>query len=168
MRPPSKISMQISRPVYNMHRGAGQKQSGFTLLELLIVIMLMTLILSLSMVFFANLLPSNRFKATVRDVSSTFRHARALAQIHTERQTVAFDLDTREYGIEGRRMRKLPSGIQLRIIDPIEGEILNGKYRFRVHTVGIDGGTIELEDEKRKAKILMDPIRGAIVKRDEG
>jgi prepilin-type N-terminal cleavage/methylation domain-containing protein len=145
-----------------------QGHAGFTLIELLIVIALITLILSLSTVFFANLLPSNRFKATVRDVSTTFRHARTLAQMHTKQQTVIFDLDTRTYGIDGRRMREIPAGIQIRIIDPMEGEILNGEYRFRVNTVGIDGGTIVLDDEKREARIQMDPIRGAVVRRDEG
>ncbi len=144
-----------------------QGHAGFTLIELLIVIALMTLILSLSTVFFANLLPSNRFKATVRDVSTTFRHARTLAQMHTKQQTVIFNLDTGEYGIEGRRMREIPAGIQIRIIDPIEGELLNGEYQFRVNTVGIDGGIIVLDDEKRKARIQMDPIRGAVVSRDE-
>jgi hypothetical protein len=128
----------------------------------------MTLILSLSTVFFANLLPSNRFKATVRDVSTTFRHARTLAQIHSEQQTVIFDLDTKRYGIDGRHTREIPAGVQIRIIDPIEGEILNGEYRFRVNTVGIDGGTIVLDDEKREARIQMDPILGAVVSRDEG
>ena len=107
---------------------APQRHTGFTLIELLIVIGLMTLILSLSTVFFANLLPSNRFKATVRDVSTTFRHARTLAQIHSEQQTVIFDLDTKRYGIDGRHTREIPSGVQIRIIDPIEGEILNGEY----------------------------------------
>jgi len=143
-----------------------RRDAGFTLLEILIVITLMTIILSLSIVLFANFLPSNRFKAVVRDVSTTFRHARALAQIHGERQTVIFDLDAGSYGIENRKMREIPPGIQIRIVDPIEGEVLNGAYRFRVNTVGTDGGTIVLEDGKREARIQMDPILGVVLKKD--
>lgn len=168
MRAPYTGRMHPSPFPSRISRCEPQHQTGFTLLELLIVIALMTLILSLSTVFFANLLPSNRFKATVRDVSTTFRHARTLAQMHTKQQTVIFNLDTGKYGIEGRRMREIPAGIQIRIIDPLEGELLNGEYRFRVNTVGIDGGIIVLDDEKREARIQMDPIRGAVVFRDEG
>jgi prepilin-type N-terminal cleavage/methylation domain-containing protein len=136
---------------------------GFTLLELIIVLFLISLILGLSVIYFANFLPSNRFKATVRDISTTIRQARALAQIHGERQIITIDLDSKNYGIEGRVTKNVPSGIQIKVLDPISGDIYEGKYQLIVHSIGIEGGTIILWDDKRKASIAIDPVVGSLV-----
>ena len=83
-------------------------RAGFTLLELIIVIFLITLMVGLSAVFFANTLPSGRFNATVRELASTIRQARHLAQLNGEKQIITIDLDSRSYGIEGRGKKNLP------------------------------------------------------------
>ncbi|MBE0427321.1 MAG: prepilin-type N-terminal cleavage/methylation domain-containing protein [Nitrospirae bacterium] len=140
-----------------------KNNKGFTLLELIIVLFLITLILGLSLVLFANFLPSNRFKATVRDFSTTIRQARALAQIHGERQIVTIDIDSKKYGIEGRFIKNIPPDIQIKVMDPISGDIHEGRYQFIVHSIGIEGGTVVLWDDKRKASITIDPVVGSLV-----
>jgi general secretion pathway protein H len=141
-----------------------KNNKGFSLLELIIVLFLMTLILGLSAVFFANALPSNKFNATVRSISTTIRQARSLAQIHGERQTVTIDLDTKQYGIEGHESKSIPAGIYIKVIDPISGEIQTGKYYFMVQAGGsIEGGTVMLWDTKRQASIQADPVVGSVV-----
>lgn len=142
-------------------------KKGFTLLELIIVLFLITLIFGLSTIFFANLLPSSRFNSTVRDVTSTIRHARTLAQIHGKKQIVTLDLDSKKYGIEGYKMKDFPTDIQIKIIDPLAGEIFEGKYQFIVHSVSIEGGTIVLWNNKKTVNIHMDPIIGSIVMKAE-
>lgn len=144
-----------------------RRRDGFTLLELIIVLFLVTLIIGLSTLFFANLLPSSRFNSTVRDVSSTIRHARALAQIHGKSQIVKVDIDSKSYGIEGYNMKNIPSDIQIKIIDPLAGEIFEGKYQFIVHSVSIEGGTIVLWNNKKAVNIQMDPVVGSIVMKAE-
>ena len=137
---------------------------GFTLLELLIVLFLITLMLGLSSVFFANTLPSGRFHATTREIAATFRHARSLAQIKGKDQAMLINLDTKEYGIVGLKSRAIPDGINIRIEDPFYGDIRAGKYTFTFHSYGsAEGGTIVLWDDKRKVTISLDPIVGSIV-----
>lgn len=137
---------------------------GFTLLELIIVIFLITLILGLSTVFFANTLLSSRLNATVREMSATIRHARSIAQINSETQVVSIDLDSRSYGIEGRGNKSIPSGINIKIMDPFSGEVHNGKYPIVLYAAGgIEGGTIVLSDNRRSVSIQLDPIVGAVV-----
>ncbi|MEW6569622.1 MAG: prepilin-type N-terminal cleavage/methylation domain-containing protein [Nitrospirota bacterium] len=140
-----------------------KKNNGFTLLELIIVLFLITLILSLSLIFFANFLPSNRFKATVRDISTMVRQARSLARIHGESQVFTVNIDSKEYGIEGRKPKDIPPGIQVKIVDPLSGEINEGSYQFIFYEIGFEGGTIVLWDQKRTASIQLDPVVGSLV-----
>lgn len=140
------------------------QNNGFTLLELIIVLFLIMLILSISTVFFANTMPSNRLNATVREMSAAIKHARSLTQIAGEKQTITIDLDSKNYGIEGRMSKSIPSDIYIKVIDPFSGEKLNGKYLIVFHTTGnIEGGEIVLWNNKRAVSIRMDPVVGSVV-----
>jgi general secretion pathway protein H len=139
-------------------------RSGFTLLELIIVIFLITLMIGLSAVFFANTLPSGRFNATAREIASTIRQARHLAQLNGEKQIITIDLDSRSYGIERRGEKTLPSGIDIKVIDPLAGDITSGKYHMAFHATGSsEGGTIVLWNSSRAAHINIDPVAGAVI-----
>lgn len=145
-------------------RNRGSNRDGFTLLEIIIVLSLMTLILGLSAAFFAQTLPSQRFNAAVRDISVTMKHARALAQIKGERQIFTVDLDSKQYGLEGRGEKQLSQDITIKVLDPLLGEVGRGKYFFVFYTTGtFEGGTIELSNNKKKSRIYLDPIIGSII-----
>ncbi len=153
---------------YIVHRAScivhPKKNNGFTLLELIIVLFLITLILGISTIFFAIILPSNRFNATVRDISATIRQARTLTQTLGERQAITIDLDSKKYGIEGRGVKDIPSDIYIKVIDPLSGEIYSGKYQIVLHALGgIEGGTIVLWNNKKTVSIQMDPVVGSVV-----
>jgi type II secretory pathway pseudopilin PulG len=141
-----------------------KKENGFILLELIIVLFLMAIILGMSTLLFTNLLPSQKLHATVREVSATIREARSLARIHDEKQFVIFDLDAKQYGIEGRGTRAVPENISLKIIDPFAGEIIEGKYQIVFYASGgIEGGTIVLWNDKKTIEIQTDPIAGSVI-----
>ncbi|MBI5639768.1 MAG: prepilin-type N-terminal cleavage/methylation domain-containing protein, partial [Nitrospirae bacterium] len=108
-------------------------RAGFTLLELIIVMFLITLILAISTVFFAATLPSSRFNSTARDMASTIRHARTLSKLKGEEQVVFIDLDAHKYGIENLRSKDLSPDIDIRVDDPLAGEIIRGRYRLIFH-----------------------------------
>lgn len=141
-------------------------QKGFTLLELIIVIFLISLVLGLSAVFFANTLPSGRLNATVREMTAMIKYARSFASIKGEPQTVTIDLDAKRYGIEGRGYRKIPADINIMVIDTLEGEIYKGQYHFLFYgTGGVDAGSVILWNEKKKVNIHLDPVVGSVVVR---
>jgi general secretion pathway protein H len=138
------------------------RKNGFTLLEIIIVLSLITLILGLSTIFFAGFLPSAKLDAVVRDLSGMIRHARSLARMNMARQTVVIDLDNRTYGIEGQGVKALPPDALIRVIDPFSGEIRQGKYPIAFNPAGgMRGGTIILSRGKKTIMIQMDPITGA-------
>ena len=142
----------------------GSRNHGFTLLELTIVLFLITLILGLSAVFFAGTLPTNRLNAAAREISATIRYARSLSMISGQHQTLAIDLGSKRYGIEGRGHKDIPSDIDIKVIDPLYGEMRNGSYRLEFQpSGGGQGGTIVLWNKKREIRIELDPVIGAAV-----
>ena len=158
MKNVQSISCQILRPDPN---GGNQ---GFTLLEVIIVMVLITLVLGISTVFFANTLTSSTFNTTVKDISSSLRYTRTLAQIQGERKTFTIDLDARTFTIEGKGTREIPAHMNIKIIDPLHGEITEGQYQFIANAMGgVQGGTIVLWDERKTVSIQPDPIVGSVV-----
>jgi hypothetical protein len=126
--------------------------------------LLITLVIGISTVFFANTLTSSTFNTTVRDIASSIRYARSLAQIHGERKTVTIDLDERTFSIEGKGEREIPSDMNIKIVDPLHGELFEGKYQFIANAMGgVQGGTIVLWNEKKTVSIQPDPVVGAVV-----
>jgi len=141
-----------------------RNRAGFTLLELLIVLFLAVLMVMLSAVLFTNTLSSSRLNASAREISASIRHARTLARIHGERQTVSIDLDSKQYGVEGRALRNIPPDVNIKVTDPFSGGVYSGKYLIVASTTGaVSGGTIVLWNKKRAVTIQLDPIIGAVV-----
>jgi len=157
----SCIVHSYKRSEYLRQKG---EQKGFILLELIIVLVLISVIIGLSAIFFANTLPTYKFNATVRNISTTLKQARSLARIHDERQTVTIDMESRKYTLEGHDPKDIPEGIAVKVIDPVSGEIQTGTYNFVLNpSGGIQGGTIVLWNAKRSASIQLDPVVGAVV-----
>ncbi|HME46397.1 MAG TPA: prepilin-type N-terminal cleavage/methylation domain-containing protein [Syntrophorhabdales bacterium] len=137
--------------------------SGFTLIELAVVLFLMALIAGLSAIFFGNTLPSAKLTATGRELSATIRQARSLAQLKGTSQTVLVNLDTRRYGIEGRSTKSIPPEIGMKLLDPLLGEVQGGTYRILFEaTGGIEGATIDLWNRNRSLRIVTDPVLGTV------
>jgi prepilin-type N-terminal cleavage/methylation domain-containing protein len=140
------------------------RRDGFTLLEIMIVLFLITLILGLSAVFFANVLPSHKLNASVRELSATIRRAHMLAEVSGSRQTVSIDLDARKYGIEGRGYKSFDPDITVRVLDPFDGESRTGIHNMIFQASGgIQGETIIMGAGKKKVKIELDPVVGTVV-----
>lgn len=141
-----------------------RRNSGFTLLELIIVMFLISLIFGISAVFFVNSLPAGKFNAAVRDISSAVRHARALAQINGTTQAITLDMEARKYGIPGKELKLLPPNVRMKVLDPFAQEVTEGQYAFHFGPSGSsEGGTIMLWTDKRTVSIVIDPVVGAAV-----
>jgi prepilin-type N-terminal cleavage/methylation domain-containing protein len=137
---------------------------GFTLLELIIVMTLVSLMFGLSTVFFANVLPSARLGAMGRELSSAIRQMELLAQNRGEDQILTINLDTRQYGPEGGVMKTFPANISVMVNDPDFGVLRYGKYPmiFRA-TGGVEGGTVVLGYKKKILYIQADPVVGSVM-----
>ncbi|NTU42212.1 MAG: prepilin-type N-terminal cleavage/methylation domain-containing protein, partial [Nitrospirales bacterium] len=73
-------------------RTSWRREGGFTLLELIIVLFLITLILGLSTVFFTTSLSSGRLNSTAREMAAALRHARVMANMRGDSMLFTIDL----------------------------------------------------------------------------
>jgi general secretion pathway protein H len=137
---------------------------GFTLLEIIVVITLVTLVLGLTTLFFGNALPGARLNAAARELSATMRYARMSARSNGEMRTVNIDLDARTYNIDQSASKALPEDVRIRVNDSVAGDISSGNYPVLFHESGtVEGGTITLWNAKKTINIELDPLIGSII-----
>ncbi len=144
--------------------------AGFTLLELMVVMLLIVLFLSIALFFISPSLFGNPLESTIRDISSTMRHARSLSQISGSVQTITIDPDAQQYFLKGQKKKRIPDGISVSVLDPLSQEQMNEKYDFLFYPFGsTDGTLILLEYKNRTVTLALDPVVGSVaVKRESG
>jgi len=149
------------------HRGVKRalpSGGGFTLIEIMMVMVLVLIVLGISTVFFSGMLPSQNLNAAGRELSAMLRFARLLATNSGEPRTVFVDLETGRYGIQGVQPRRIPRGITVKVTDVLEGEITRGQYSILFNgSGGVPWGRITLSGGKRVLTIELDPVVGAVI-----
>lgn len=116
--------------------------TGFTMVELLVVLFLIGLMLSIAVPSFIHTVETLKFKATARKIVSTLRYARNTAVFKQMSQAVGFDIDNNLYylllegqGTEGdedplsRSIKtfKLPSDVSIKSMEMVKDRIESGK-----------------------------------------
>jgi len=142
---------------------------GFTLIEILVVLILVSLIVTISTIFFANMLPKAKHRAGAGEIAATIKYARNLAASKNERQTVTFDLDAGSYGIKGRPGKTIPDETSLVIYESdINAEpIKKGRYNIYFDTTGTGNwDRISLTRGDRTIGIKADPVLTAVLTED--
>ena len=134
---------------------------GFTFIEVMIVVFLMSLIVGISTIFFASTLPSAKHKAAARELVATIKYARHLAFVKNENQIISIDLDARNYFIKGRETKSIPSEISITVYDNNvnANPVRKGKYIISYDTTaGSDWSSIDLTRGEKVITIKSDPI----------
>ncbi|MBN1547719.1 MAG: prepilin-type N-terminal cleavage/methylation domain-containing protein [Syntrophaceae bacterium] len=140
------------------------KRNGYTLIELMLVLVLITLILGLTAVYFAGSLTKAKLNATGRELAALMRYARTSARMNMEVKAVTIDLDGRTYSLADRATKEIPANISIRLIDPVDGPVDRGKHLFLFHPNGkIEGGKILLSSKAKKLSIDIDPVTGVVL-----
>ncbi len=143
---------------------------GFTLMEILVVLVLMALILGISAALFGNALSGAKQKAAAREIVTALKYAKHLAVATNKRQVLLFDLDTGSYGIKGRRMKTIPEKTKLAIYesDINSRMITEGQYSISYDATGFSQwGWIRLTRDNKIIQIKPDPVRTALIAGDE-
>jgi prepilin-type N-terminal cleavage/methylation domain-containing protein len=139
---------------------------GFTFIEIMVVVFLMSLIVGITTIYFANTLPSARHRATARELAATIKYARNLAYAKNEKQFINIDLDAKSYSLQGREAKSIDRSIALTVYEANANTdaIRNGKYIISYDTSGgSDWSSIALTRGERVITIKADPIMVASV-----
>ena len=143
---------------------------GFTFIEVMIGVFLMSLITGITTIFFANTLPSARHKATARELAATIKYARHLAFVKNEKQIINIDLDAKNYSIKGREIKTIAPEISVTVYgnEVNANPVRNGKYIISYDTnAGSGWSAIELVRGEKVITIKPDPIMVAGIADDK-
>lgn len=138
-----------------------RSNTGFTLLELLIVLVLMVLGLGTITINLSAGNDSMELKAAARDLTSGLRYVRSQAMISHSQTTLDFNLNNNTYQLSGQKKNhRIPENIDI-TINTAKEELHNGVAKLRFFSDGSsNGGRITLEKNKLIQEININWLTG--------
>lgn len=147
-----------------------KNEKGFTLLELMVVLVLVTCAVGLVGVNLASRHASSKIRSAAREFVASVKYAKSKAQLNDEEQTIVVDLDERKYLLKGSKNKKMSAHIDdnVRMIVGLPGGAFyeEGKWEIVFFPEGLLTSDIEavvLSNEKLTFRIELDPIIGASI-----
>lgn len=127
--------------------GSRSGTAGFTLFELLVVLLIMGLMATIAAPYFGRLAPRLEAKATARQVVSLLRSARGEAIRDNREVAVVVDLDDRTLRIGSGRGMTVDEGLGLQLLTGTAELIDDGSGRIRFYPDGTStGGRVTISD----------------------
>ncbi len=148
-----------------IYAGPGSRRKrGFTLLELLVVLLIVSLLIALVPPLFSGAVPGTKLKAAVRDLAVTLRLARNQSITHDVETRVYLNLESPAYAIGNEAPRSLPAGIELKVATaPGQSEAKTSRHVVRFFSDGSSSGTlITLSRGKRSYDLHVGWLSGRV------
>ena len=137
---------------------------GFTLLELLIVLLLVGLIAALTVPAFSGGVSTTQLKSAAREVAAGLRLARGQAIAQRSEAALELDVTARAFRVlPDPRVHALPAGIDIKLFTA-QSDLVNdrvGAIRFYPDG-GSNGGRVTLAAGERKFDVDVDWLTGRV------
>lgn len=158
------------RSMVGRRPGRGRGRRGFTLLELMVVLVILALAVGLTPPLFRAAVPSARLKAAAQDLAGSLRLVRNLAVSRGEAAQLALDPESRTYRFAAaRRPRTLPAGVEVRAEPASRRSSDPAPLVFTFFADGSSlGGAARLSAGKQAYLVEVDPVRGSVSIRPAG
>lgn len=140
-----------------------ERQNGFTLIEMIVVLTVLGLILALVAARGPWTSAALTSKAAANELASALRETRSRAIASNRPVSLTFDLRGRAYRVDDRLVHRLPPGLALSLLTTL-GEIRNdANAGIRFDPDGSSsGGRIELAEGRHKLEIGVDWLSGRV------
>lgn len=148
----------------NVERQDYKSSRGFTLLEILVVLVIASLMISLVPPLFSGAVSSTRLKGSARDLAIALRETRSKAIIHNTEQLVYLDLKTPRYRIGNAKPLTLPENVMM-AVEVVTGATLTEKTQHVVRFFpdgSSSGELITLSGGNRAYHLQLNWLTGSI------
>ena len=132
------------------------RKRGFTLVEMMAVLMLMALIAGAVAFSLGSNLKGVKTKAAVRDLTAAMRYTRGLAIIKHEPRWLEIDVEARTYQAPGRALVEMPDDLEMKLLTAASEQTGSGKGLIRFFPDGSSSGgrvTLKRGDHEWRVEI---------------
>lgn len=140
------------------------RQSGFTLLELMVVLAIAAVMMTVVPPLVSSALPGAQLKSASRQLAAGLRSARNQALVSRKETSLILDLENHSFQVSGReRSYPIPESLKIDLLT-VETELLGnqrGGIRFFPEG-GSTGGRITLSNGKRAFGVDVDWLTGKV------
>jgi len=139
------------------------RHSGFSLLELLAVIVLLAIALTAVSLSVSKSISSAKIRAVSRDLVAALRYTRGQAIVKGEQKTLDVDLEAMSYTPTGKTAQKFPEGIKVHILTAAQEQTSERKFGIRFFPDGSStGGNIGIISGEREWRVNVGWLTGEV------
>ncbi len=143
--------------------GRARRASGFTLLEMLAVLLLIAIAVTAVSITVAKSLESARVNAVSRDLAAALRYTRGQAIVKGKEQVITFNLKKWTYTPPGKSDTKLPEGMELKIRTAAQEQVDADTWGLRFYPDGSStGGRLTIIRGQREWHINVSWLTGEV------
>ena len=136
---------------------------GFTLVEMMAIIVLIGVVLSVSALSLSRSLDSAKVQAASRDLVAALRYTRGQAIVKGQSQTLELNLADNTYQAPGRPVTALPKDMTLRLTTAAQEQVSEHSGRIRFFADGSStGGNIAVLMGRRDWRINVGWLTGEV------
>jgi len=143
---------------------SARASTGFTLLELMLVLVIAALAVGLVPPLLSAAMPGLQLKSTAREMAAALRYARDQAAARQSEAVVLLDLEEHHYTVSGRNKTfAIPDGLEVEL-DTVASELTgdrSGGIRFYPDGSST-GGRVTLSRGERSFKVDVDWLTGRV------
>lgn len=143
------------------------RQSGFTLIELVAVVVLIGIALSVVSLSFSKSMSSAKIQAATRDLVAALRYTRGQAIVTGKQAALDLDIRSNTYQAPGKPIVKLPQDMQMVLLtaDSEQTSASSGRIRFFPDGAST-GGHISVRLGEREWRINVSWLTGEVTRQE--
>ena len=157
--------MRRSGERFMRHARAGQQ--GFSLIEMVAVIVLIGIAISVVSLSFSKSMSNARIQAASRDLVAALRYTRGQAIVKGQQTALDLDLQNNTYQAPGRALIKLPAEMHMTLLTADSEQTSSTSGRIRFFPDGAStGGHISVFMGQREWRINVSWLTGQVVREE--
>ena len=132
------------------------RQRGFTLIEMIAVLMLVALVAGAVAFSLGKNMQGVKTRAAVRDLTAAMRYTRGQAIVKHEQRALEIDVEARTYLAPGRPLVELPEGLDMKLLTAASEQTGDSKGLIRFFPDGSSSGgrvTLKRDDHEWRVEI---------------